>query len=130
MKAVLIILSVILTVTAKAQPKVVGDTLFIDSVKLVKGQTIQIGTGSNAATKGFNYLFTTPGLGVPVPLSAQWAGYKMQIKKFKQEGNSTMGYKYYVVLSAGAMINYWCDIVPALQSKEVLITNNDLTKTQ
>ncbi len=130
MKLSSIFILLLVAVTTKAQPRLSKDTLFVDSTAFVKGQDIYIGTGSNAATKGFNYLFTSPGLSMPVPLSAQWTGYKMIIKNFKTKGNKTMGTKYYLVLSAGEIINYWCDVVPALQSKEIILKQNEYSKTQ
>ena len=37
------------------------------------------------------------------------------------EGSKKQGKKFYIVLGGGNIANYWCDIVPAMEQKEVIV---------
>ena len=99
-----------------------NDTLYInDSVKLIKGASLNFGEGSNMATREFNFITTAPSPFIrSINLPAGWAGSKMIINSFKVQKSKRSGNKYYVILSGGNIVKYWCDILPAIKMKEVV----------
>lgn len=102
--------------------KLSNDTLYInDSVRLVKGESLNFGEGSNMATRDFNFIATAPSPFIQtMKLPAGWAGSKMVINDFRVQKSKRAGDKYYVILSGGNIIKYWCDIMPAIRMKEVV----------
>lgn len=92
------------------------DTLFIGAYKFIKGQDIHLGTGSNAATKSFNFIYTSPWSMSVTKLGSGWAGSQMKIKDIKKVSNKKYGTKYYLTLAGG----YWCEIEQAIETKEVI----------
>lgn len=108
----------------KAQMHIVKDTLFVnDSVKLVKGDFLHFGVGSNVATKGFNFISLKPSIlnRDDLSLPGTWTLKKMIIKGFKVSKSKKIGDTYYVILDGGNIVNYICDISPAIETKEVIL---------
>lgn len=123
MKSSLIFL--LLPLFCQAQMHLQKDTLYInDSVKLVKGQSLNFGAGSNMATREFNFIKTKPSILMTqsINLPASWMGKKMLIKDFKMLKSKKTGDKYYVILGGGNIVNYYCDIESAIAMKEVVLT--------
>jgi hypothetical protein len=123
MKKYLLIL-IIVPAFCKAQMHIVKDTLFLnDSIKLVKGQYLNFGIGSNIATKGFNFISTKPSILMTevIYLPGSWMKKKMIITKFKVFKSKKTGDTYYVILDGGNLVNYMCDIAPAIETKEVIL---------
>lgn len=103
--------------------KIVKDTLLLKSgAKFAIGEKIQLGYGSNAS-KGFEFIYVSPyswaGAGQKLP--SNWAKLTLVIKKFEFAGSKKQGKKFYIVLGGGNIANYWCDIVPAMEQKEVIV---------
>lgn len=113
----------LLTQISIGQIKLINDTLYLnDSVKLVKGKDLHFGEGSNMATREFNFITTAPSPFIhTMNLPANMAGSKMIIYGFKVQKSKKTGNKYFVILSGGNIIKYWCDIIPAIRLKEVII---------
>jgi len=122
MKNILLLIIVCLPVFSKAQLRLLNDTLYInDSIKLVKGQSLTLGEGSNSSNKDFNFITTAPNVfAAPSKLPSNWNGLKMNVKGFKIFKSKRLGEKYYIVLGGGNIVNYWCDIIPAIKNKEVV----------
>ena len=123
MKKYLFIL-LLLPVFCTAQMHLVKDTLFInDSTKLTKGEFLKFGMGSNITTKEFNFITTKPSLIMSdaMKLPGTWMKKKMIITKFKVFKSKKTGDTYYVILDGGNLVNYICDIAPALETKEVIL---------
>lgn len=56
----------------------------------------------------------------------QIIGKKFRILKFKQEGNNKRGFHYYAIVAGEGKTNYKIEIIPAIQSKEVIGINSAL----
>ena len=61
---------------------------------------------------------------MPEKLNSGWNNSKMKIKSFKYAGTKKTGFKYYIILGGGNIVNYLCDIEPAINAKEVIVKNN------
>ncbi len=123
-----LLLFLLLPVLCKAQKNLDSDTLKLTSgYQFVKGDDLNLGVGSNASTKGFNFIYTSPVsmMASKIELGAGWAGMKMKIDGFKLYHGKKTGDKYYIVLRGGNIVKYWCDIEPAIQAKEVIVTGNE-----
>lgn len=119
MKKVILALFVGLLAGSAFSQRISNDSLYIDSLVFVKGQTVTLGEGSNAATKDFNFITSAPSALIPsTKLPSNWNGLQMTIKGFKYF-HSKRGEKYYLVLGGGNIVNYWCDIIPAIKNKEI-----------
>ena len=123
-KILLALLLIITTSIINAQTKIIKDTLFLsDGSKIIKGQDLHFGSGTNTVTRGFNFIYTSP-ISMIAPkteLPANWTGQKMLVDDFKKYHGKRTGNKFYVILRGGNIVKYWCDIEPALESKEVII---------
>jgi hypothetical protein len=95
---------------------IIKDTLFIKGEKFIKGESILLGMGSNAETKGFNFIYTSPWSMSVTKLGSGWAHTEMKIKDIKKASSKKFGTKYYLTLVGG----YWCEIEPAIETKEVI----------
>ena len=110
--------------SAISQTKIVKDTLFLpNGAKIVKGEQLHFGSGSNMATKGFNFIYSNPAsLTAPnVQLGGSWAGLQMLVIDFKEYHRKKTGNKFIVILRGGNIVKYWCDIEPAIEAKEVIV---------
>ena len=117
-------MSLFIATNGIAQTHIIKDTLFLNTgQKIMVGQDLQIGIGSNTNTKDFNFIYIAPNIITTeqIKLTSTWIGKKMKIKGFKKQGSKKFGDKYFVVLGGGNIANYWCDIEPAIQFKEVTI---------
>lgn len=118
------ILFICLPLFSFAQIHIEKDTLFInDSVRIVKGQYITLGEGSNMATRDFNFIYTKPNVLTlqEFKLGASNAGMRMLVKNIKVWKSRRRGTKYYLILGGGNIVNYFCDIIPAISTKEVIL---------
>ncbi len=107
--------------------KMVGDTLVMDNgAKFYEGQKLQLGYGSNG-DKGFEFIYISPTNWVTMgstkrdKLESGWANNTLQVKKFKLQGTRRTGKKWYIVVGGGNIVNYWCDIWPAMETGEVIV---------
>lgn len=118
MKKLFLLGAILIPFFGLSQMRVIRDTLFInDNTKLIKGQYLNFGTGSNSETKEFNYItlrFNGEKLGTA------WNGLKLPIKDFKIYNSKKTGEKIYVILTKG-LSGFMCDIEPAISSREVII---------
>lgn len=124
MKKYISTLFICLPLFSFAQIHIEKDTLFInDSVKIVKGQSITLGEGSNMESRDFNFIYTKPSLldTHPLKLGATWYGRRMLVKDIKVYKSKRTGDKYYLILGGGNIVNYMCDIVPAIKMKEIVL---------
>ncbi|MFT3703116.1 MAG: SHOCT domain-containing protein [Agriterribacter sp.] len=113
--------------TVKAQEnedgKLVKDTLVLKSgARFVVGDKIELGYGSGIS-KIFDFVFVSPYAFVNpgLKLGSNWAKHTLVIKKIEFYGNKKIGKKFHLVLSGGDISNYWCNIVPAIEQKEVIV---------
>lgn len=105
----------------------VNDTLFLnDGNKFVIGEKLYLGHGTSH-NKSFTYVYISPNNWVSVMggnvdryLPATWANNELQIKDFKLYGRKKTGYKWYIVVGGGNIVNYWCEINEALEAGEVI----------
>jgi hypothetical protein len=119
MRKIILALFVCLLAGGSFGQRISNDSLFIDTLVFVKGQNITLGEGSNMATKEFNFITSAPGAFIPKSkLPSNWNGLQMTVKGFKYF-HSKRGEKYYLILGGGNIVNYWCDIVPAIKNKEI-----------
>jgi hypothetical protein len=118
----LIILCLLISTCCFSQTRISGDTLYLaNGLTFVEGEDLHLGMGSNASTKGFNFVYTSPfALSGQTFLGSNWANMKMKIKNFKKYGNRRTGDKFYIVLGGGNIVNYWCEIEQALTTGEVI----------
>lgn len=120
----LLLVFLLLPLLSKAQMILIKDTLFInDSTKLIKGQFLNFGAGSNVATKAFNFISTKPSMLMTdiIYLPGNWMYKKMVIKNFKVTKSKKTGDSYFVILDGGNIVNYICDLIPAIETKEVIL---------
>lgn len=129
-KTILAIL--LIPILSTAQTKIHYDTLFLDNgVRFVKGQDVLLGIGSNTATRGFNYIYTSPGsIAGMVKLTSVATGLKMHIKDVMEIKSKKLGHKYFLKLGAGTIVNYYCEVEMAVQSKEVIVPGFNDKDTQ
>lgn len=122
MKKILFLIILALPLFSIGQ-KISNDTLYIDNNIIVKGQFINLGEGSNMATRDFNFIYTAPSLLVheSIKLGSGYMNQKMLVKEIKMHKSKRTGDKYYLILGGGNIVNYLCDIVPAIKTKEVVL---------
>lgn len=122
----LLLISPILTFAQKKVEnefgKIVNDTLFLNNgAKFIVGEKVKLGYGVNSR-KEFEFIYTSPlGLAGKVNLGNTWAGHSFVIKGFKNMGMKKTGHKFYLILGGGNITNYWCDVVPAIDHKEIVV---------
>jgi hypothetical protein len=99
-----------------------GDTLILNNgAKFIEGEKIHTGVGSNGS-KGFEFIYTSPmSISGIIKLGSGWSNSTMVIKGFKNYGRKKTGYKFYIILGGGNIVNYWCDITPAIDNGEVIV---------
>lgn len=96
-----------------------GDTCVASNgVKFIVGQDITLGPGSGI-NGSYVWIHTAPGLTTPIYLPAGWAGYKMRIKEIREMGTKKRGYKKYLILGGGNIVNYWMDLEEGMVSGEI-----------
>lgn len=96
-----------------------GDTCVASNgVKFIVGQDITLGPGSGI-NGGYVWIHTAPGFTTPIYLPAGWAGYKMRIKEIREMGTRKRGYKKYLILGGGNIVNYWMDLEEGIASGEI-----------
>ena len=90
------------------------------------GSIVDLGTGTrddqsfryihryspNYYNKDFNFNSNLP---------APWMGQFMEVKKIKQSGKKSWGYKVYFYCGIPGSINYWIEIEGAIQAGEVVL---------
>lgn len=121
MKTILTFISLIVFFNCTAQNyKISGDTLFVnDSIKYIKGQYLYLKQGTETGGH-FNYIFTSPmSLAGYMKIGSGYANTHLRIKGIEERGNKRMGHKVYLIIAGGNLANYWCDVVSALDAKEV-----------
>jgi hypothetical protein len=110
-------------------PKVVDDTLFTTyGYKAVVGMDVKLGTGT-LPNGDFKFVsmqrgpFIAPGgpRRRPDPVEVGWSGRILHIKRFHKSGTEKTGYNYYLVMGAGTLFNYVCDIENAIASGEIVV---------
>ena len=129
-------LSLSFSVSAQDYPKLSDneDTLFLTpSCKFIAGSDIKAGTGSTddgsfkyiriSTSSWTHYSSTNSPNGREAnqanSLPAKMSGLKMHIKKIKFVGNKKRGYTTYLILGAGSLTNYECDITQAIKCGEI-----------
>jgi hypothetical protein len=102
--------------------RVSKDTLILNNgAKFIKKEKIKLGTGSNGA-KGFEFIYTSPmSIAGQEKLGSGWSNNTMVIKDFREYGTKKTGKKFYIILGGGNIVNYWCDITPAMENGEVIV---------
>jgi hypothetical protein len=97
-----------------------GDTLILNTgARFVKGEKIRLGYGANGA-KGFEFIYLSPmSIAGPLKLTSNWANTTMVIKRFELHGTKRLGKKFYIILGGGNLSPYWCDIVAAIEQREI-----------
>jgi len=118
-------------------PKIVDDTLFTSSgYRAVAGTDIKLGNGT-LPNGDFKYVTTSRGPMIgpsdprrrPEPAGISWAGHMFHIKRFHKDGNSKRGYTYFLVLGAGGLVNFLCDVENAIASGELVVPDEYRPKT-
>lgn len=130
----LLFITVSLFATAQSDlPKVVEDTLFTTSgYNIITKQDIKLGMGS-LPNGDFKYVTTSStalfgsGNG-PEGAKRKMGGHLFKVKRFRTEGSKKRGYTYYLVLGAGDIVNYECDIESAITAGEIIIPDEFKTK--
>jgi hypothetical protein len=120
MMKIILVLLLIPVFSFSQNGSVTKDTLRLnDGSYYVKGTSIDIGPGSKS-DGGYAFITLKSKLN-QTPLTAGWAGYKMQIIDFWENGNATMGKKYYLVLAINKSKagKYLCDPVLAKEKGEI-----------
>ena len=90
------------------------------------GSTVYLGTGTRD-DQSFRYVhryspnFYAQGFNFNQNLPANWMGQFMEVKKIKQSGKKSWGYKIYLYCGKRGSINYWIDIEGAIQAGEVVL---------
>lgn len=128
--SLLIIVIIPLASFCQEYPYDKGDTLFYSStVKFWEGQKVKLGRGSgtngtfvfiNENRTSFAQMMTRSqnDLATLVPLPKDMANLSLEVKKWKKVGSKRMGFKYQLILKGN--ITYECDILNAIDSKEIL----------
>lgn len=120
-----LIFLILLPFFSLSQTRYEGGTLYLSNgCSYKEGMEIRLGMGSNVATKGFNFIYTSPmSIAGQIFLPSSWAGLKMTVKNIKEYGLKKTGKKFYLVLGGGNIVNYWCEIESALNTGEVIDPN-------
>jgi hypothetical protein len=102
--------------------KITGDTLRLaNGATFVKGQRVKVGYGSDV-NKNFVYITTNPsGFSGTNTVSYRMANRSLEIYDIKEVKNKRIGDKVYLLLNGGAISKLWCDIVAAIDQKEVIV---------
>jgi hypothetical protein len=136
-KAVLLFTTAVITLYAQSQEKefqfgkLTKDTLFLkNGAKFGIGQKVQLGYGSTA-NKDFEFVHLSPwSIAGPLKLGSGWANMTMVVKEFKTYQSKKLGEKVYLVLKGGNLSPYWCDIIAAIDQKEVIVDGINNAKTE
>ena len=114
------ILCLIVVSTKAQQYRIVADTVFIqDTIKYVRGQYVYLNEGT-ADNKSFNYIFTNPAsLAGYIKIGSGYAFTHLRIKDFQEYSSKKLGSRVYLKLAGGNLVNYYCDVYPALRSGEI-----------
>ena len=136
MKKMLLFSILCIPVLASAQseyPQFKKDTLYINEYDwYVKGAKLKTGRGTLPDGK-FKYITTSPTSFVAlmsatqenptkgiIPLGANYTGLLLEAKQYKRLGNKKRGFKYYLIVGGGNIVNYYVDIESALATGEII----------
>ena len=122
-KTILLIILVVSCFSVLAQSNPSSTTIYYASNghTFKPGDELHLGIGSDAM-KDFIFVYTNPvSLTGKINLGSVYAGATFHIKSIKTIENKTIGKKTYLVCAGGNIVNYYCDIEPALATGEVVI---------
>jgi hypothetical protein len=121
MKHLIILILLFMSGSAFAQSSTFDSTYTAKNGHLFHiGDTLQLGMGSNS-NKDFVFIFTSPmSLAGVTYLGSAWTGLSVQVKSIKTITSKKMGKKTYLICGGGNIVNYWCDIEPAILTGEVI----------
>ena len=81
---------------------------------------VQLGVGSNS-NKDFVFIYTNPmSLTGKIQLGSAFAGMTITVKSIKEMTSKKIGKKTYLICAGGNIVNYYCDIEPAILTGEVI----------
>ncbi|MBV8390737.1 MAG: hypothetical protein JO080_13115 [Mucilaginibacter sp.] len=122
---ILTLICLLTAIKAPAQINIIlkGDTLILpNGAKFWKGEEVTLGNGS-MPDGSFLYIYAPEMLRImkKKPLGSIFSSRKAIIKKFQKDGEYKQGYSYnIIVLNFGDIRNYWCDVLAAVESKELV----------
>jgi hypothetical protein len=100
-----------------------GDTIILQNgAKFWIGEQITLGNPS-LPNGGFSFIYFPELLHLTKkgPLNAKYGGQQATIKKFQRDGAYKGGFSYnIIVLEFSDRRRFWCDVAPALDSKEII----------
>ena len=99
-----------------------GDTIILrNGARFWIGEQITLGNPSSP-NGGFTYIYFPEVLHITKkrPLNAKYFGRQGVIKKFQRDGAYKGGVSYNIIVLEIDRLRYWCDVAPALDSKEII----------
>jgi len=105
-----------------------GDTMILkNGAKFWIGEQINLGNPSSP-NGGFTYVYFPEVLHITKkrPLNAKYFGRQVTIKKFQRDGAYKGGLSYNIIVLELDRLRYWCDVAPALDSKEIINPNANI----
>lgn len=121
-------------------PKEIGSTLYtspIDSFR--KGMDVIVGTGTlpdgsfkyiSTSSKSWTAIMATSNNGTNraiTPLGKGYAGLKLRVKSVEVRGSKNRGYKYYLMVGGGNIVNYEVDLLSAISAGELVVNDRPAT---
>lgn len=149
-KMILALLVLPLTTVAQNPVTISRDTLINKESAIIlsndsiiqPGSTLKCGRGT-LPNGSFKYLHTSrsswvafanasqadPTAGI-TPLGKSYGGTNLQVKAVKKEGNKKRGYRYYIKVGGGSIVNYEVDLEDAVATGEIVGPNVTVPQTQ
>ncbi len=122
-KKLLIVVCLFVAYKASAQDIMTrGDTIILQNgAKFWIGEQITLGNPSTP-NGGFSFIYFPAVLHITKnrPLNAKYFGRQGVIKKFQRDGAYKGGLSYNIIVLEIDRLRYWCDVAPALDSKEII----------
>jgi hypothetical protein len=151
MKKMILALLALPVITVAQNPVTISrDTTLIDEQAIVLSNDSIIGPGSvlkcgrgTLPNGSFKYVHTSrtswvavmaastsdPSAGVTA-LGKGYGGLNLQVKAIKKEGNKKRGYRYYIKVGGGNIVNYEVDLEDAIATGEIVGPNVAVPQTQ
>lgn len=110
------------------------DGLILSNGKVIwEGEQIKCGRGT-LPNGDFKYIHTAPASWLNMmtlshanplgeaysPIGRSYSGLNLDVKKIQKQGNKKRGFKYYLKVGGGNIVNYMCEIEDALASGEIV----------
>lgn len=110
------------------------DGLVLSNGKVIwEGEQIKCGRGT-LPNGDFKYIHTAPASWLNMmtlshanplgeaysPIGRSYSGLNLDVKKIQKQGNKKRGFKYYLKVGGGNIVNYMCEIEDALASGEIV----------